>query len=158
MGRCRTSPVDPATGNTVCVGLPSVKTAASLFKKICYANKKYLSAGIIVGGWDPDLSGKVSDELIGTGNIFSINLGGTLVKQPFALGGSGSTYIYGWCDANYKEGMSKEECLEFVRHALALAMARDGSSGGVIRTVVVDKNGSQRDMIPFDKLPKFWMG
>jgi len=27
----------------------------------------------------------------------------------FKLIGSGSTYIWAWCDANYKEGMSKEE-------------------------------------------------
>ena len=155
MGRCRTSPTDPATGSKVCVGLPSVKTAAGLFKDLCYSNKKYLSAGIIVGGWDPE-GGSAEGE--GTGSVYSINIGGTLLKQPFALGGSGSTYVYGWCDSNYRPGMTKDECLEFVRHALALAMARDGSSGGVIRTVVVDKNGNQRDMIPFDKLPKFWMG
>jgi len=28
--------------------------------------------------------------------------------------GSGSTYVYGYCDANYKPGMTKEECLQFV--------------------------------------------
>lgn len=150
MGRCRTSPVDPATGNMVCVGLPTVKTAAKIFRELCYKNKNNLQAGIIVAGWDPDSAG--SGE--GSGSVYSINLGGTITKQPFALGGSGSTYIYGWCDANYRENMSKEECLEFVRKALALAMARDGSSGGVIRTVVVDKSGNEREMIPFNELPK----
>ena len=28
--------------------------------------------------------------------------------------GSGSTYIYGHCDATYKHGMTKEECFKFV--------------------------------------------
>lgn len=32
---------------------------------------------------------------------------------PFA--GSGSTYIYGFCDEMYKDGMTKQECVDFVR-------------------------------------------
>ena len=54
--------------------------------------------------------------------VYAIPLGGSMVKQPFAIGkraflsfvaaaefgagGSGSTYIYGWVDANYREGMA----------------------------------------------------
>ena len=38
------------------------------------------------------------------------------MRQPFTIGGSGSTYIYGYCDANFKKGMSKEECKEFVKN------------------------------------------
>jgi 20S proteasome subunit beta 1 len=30
------------------------------------------------------------------------------------IGGSGSSYIYGYCDANFRENMSKEEAKEFV--------------------------------------------
>ena len=37
-------------------------------------------------------------------------------------------------------------------------MARDGSSGGVIRTAVVTEAGVERDMIPGDKLPRFYQG
>ena len=32
-------------------------------------------------------------------------------------------------------------------------MARDGSSGGVIRTVVIDKNGVERGFLGGDELP-----
>ncbi len=32
-------------------------------------------------------------------------------------------------------------------------MARDGSSGGVIRLVTIDKSGVSREFIPGDKLP-----
>lgn len=88
--------------------------------------------------------------------VFCIPLGGALVQQPFAIGGSGSTYIYGYCDANYKEGMTKAECQAFVKNALALAMARDGSSGGVIRLVTVDKDGTDREFFAGEKLPSFW--
>lgn len=30
--------------------------------------------------------------------------------------GSGSTYIYGYCDAHFKEGMTKGECIDFVKN------------------------------------------
>jgi hypothetical protein len=37
--------------------------------------------------------------------------------------------------------------------ALCHAMARDGSSGGVIRTVNIDEAGVERKMVPGNKLP-----
>lgn len=37
-----------------------------------------------------------------------------LVRQGVALGGSGSTYMYAYVDASYKENMTKEECYNFV--------------------------------------------
>ena len=80
-------------------------------------------------------------------------LGGSVMRQPFSIGGSGSTYIYGHCDAAYRPGMTKEECKDFVRTALSLAMGRDGSSGGVIRMVCIDKDGVSRDFIAGNALP-----
>jgi 20S proteasome subunit beta 1 len=125
--------------------MPSVNTAASLVQRMCYQNKESLLAGIIVAGWDAHLGGQV----------YTIPLGGMRVRQPFSIGGSGSTYIYGYCDSAFKPNMTKEQCLAFVRNSLALAMNRDGSSGGVIRTVVITKDGVEREMLPGDKLPKF---
>jgi 20S proteasome subunit beta 1 len=122
---------------------PSVKTAANLARKLCYENKDALMAGVIVGGWDP----------IDGGSVYVLPLGGTLMKLPFAIGGSGSSYIYGHVDSEYKPGMSREECQQFVRKAISHAMARDGSSGGIIRLVTVDANGTDREYIPGDKLP-----
>lgn len=42
-----------------------------------------------------------------------VSLGGMLVRQPVTIGGSGSTFIYGYVDAKYKPDMSREECLQF---------------------------------------------
>jgi hypothetical protein len=83
---------------------PEVKTAAALFQQLCYNNKNALQAGIIVGGWDPRNGG----------SVFNIPLGGSLHKQPWAIGGSGSTYIFGYCDSNFKVGMTRDECRNFV--------------------------------------------
>ena len=42
--------------------------------------------------------------------------------------------------------------------ALALAMSRDGSSGGVIRMCVITEDKVERLFVPGDQLPKFWEG
>jgi 20S proteasome subunit beta 1 len=42
--------------------------------------------------------------------------------------------------------------------ALALAMSRDGSSGGVIRMCVITEDGVERLFVPGDQLPTFWEG
>ena len=73
--------------------------------------------------------------------------------MPFAIGGSGSTYIYGLVDSEYKTGMSKEEASTLVKKAISHAMARDGSSGGIIRTVVVEEGRNERSYIAGDELP-----
>ena len=124
-------------------GLPKVKTVANLFRSLCYSNKDRLLAGIIVAGWDP----------IKGGQVFSIPIGGAMIEQDFAIGGSGSTYIYGFVDSAYRKGMTKAECEKFVHQALSHAMARDGSSGGVIRTVTIDRDGVSRNFIPGNDLP-----
>ncbi|EPY54000.1 20S proteasome component beta 1 Pre3 [Schizosaccharomyces cryophilus OY26] len=113
---------------------PTVHTAATLASELCYANKNMLSAGLIIGGYDEKTGGEV----------YSIPLGGSLHKQPLAIGGSGSAFIYGFCDANFKENMTKEQAVEFLRYAVALAMERDGSSGGTIRMVILNKEGMER--------------
>lgn len=117
--------------------LPRVKTCANLMRKICYNNKDRMMAGMICGGWDPYEGGQV----------YEIPLGGTIMPQKFALGGSGSSYIYGLVDSTYREGMSKEECKAFVKTAISHAMARDGSSGGVIRLVVIDQSGIEKEVV-----------
>ena len=122
---------------------PPVAVAANMLQSICYSNKDQLSAGIICAGWDKE-----------TGpSVYNIPLGGGLFKGPWAIGGSGSSYIYGYCDSNYREGMSRDECVEFLRNAVSLAMARDGSSGGTIRMVIITKEGTERIFVPGNELP-----
>jgi 20S proteasome subunit beta 1 len=122
---------------------PRVKTAAHLMRKMCYENKDRLMAGVIVAGWDP----------VDGGSVYSIPLGGTCLKVPFALSGSGSTYIYGLIDAEYSPDVSIEDARKLVKKAIAHAMARDGSSGGIIRTVVVTAEGNDRDYTSGKQLP-----
>lgn len=106
-------------------------TAASLFQKFCYENKDGLSAGIIVAGWDKEVGP----------SVYNIPLGGGLFRQPWAIGGtslfisvyypiqwynniastgSGSTYVYGYCDATFKEGWNEAETVNFVKNSRSI--------------------------------------
>ena len=83
----------------------------------------------------------------------NIPLGGSCIKMPWAIGGSGSTFIYGLADSEFREGLSESETQDLVKLCLSHAMARDGSSGGIIRTVTVTEAGNEREYVPGDKLP-----
>ena len=97
-------------------------------------------SSIIVCGWDK-LKGP---------QIYTVGLGGSVTRQEIALSGSGSAYVYGFCDTNFKKGMTRQEAKELVTKALSLAMYRDNSSGGIIRMVDISKDGYTRDVVKFD--------
>merc|ERR1712151_1491257 len=71
--------------------LPTVNTAANLFKMIAYNNKDNLMAGLIIAGYDEKRGGQV----------YSVPLGGSVHRVPIACDGSGSGYIAGLIDSNY---------------------------------------------------------
>eukprot|EP01137_Pigoraptor_chileana_P033515 Opistho-2@24504 len=127
---------------------PEVQTAASVFRELCYGNREQLMAGIICAGWDKRRGGQV----------YTIPLGGMCLRQPFSIGGSGSTYIYGFCDANFRKGMTAAECEKFTATAISHAMARDGSSGGIIRLATITEIGVERKIIPGNQLPTVFEG
>ncbi|KAM7486483.1 hypothetical protein LguiA_002492 [Lonicera macranthoides] len=148
------------------LGQPAtVKVAANLVRLLSYNNKNMLQTGLIIGGWDKHEGGK----------IYGVPLGGTILEQPFTIGAislcavllwnmlnlrislpercSGSTYLYGFFDQEWKEGMTKEEAEKLVVKAVSLAIARDGASGGVVRTVTINSEGVERKFYPADTLP-----
>ncbi|KAI4817548.1 hypothetical protein KUCAC02_010933 [Chaenocephalus aceratus] len=124
---------------------PKVCSAATLVRNISYKYKEELSAHLIVAGWDRRDGGQVF-----------ATLNGLLTRQPFAVGGSGSSYVYGFVDAEYRKDMGKEECQQFVINTLALAMNRDGSSGGVAYIVSIDEHGAEEKVVLGNDLPTFF--
>lgn len=127
---------------------PTVHAAANVFRDICYNYREQLTAGIICAGWDKRNGGQV----------YCIPLGGMLAHEPVAIGGSGSSYIYGFVDSTFKKGMTEDECINFVLRALVLAMSRDGSSGGCARIGIIDKDGCRRKVFLGNELPQFYQG
>eukprot|EP00002_Diphylleia_rotans_P016225 TRINITY_DN3156_c0_g1_i1.p1 TRINITY_DN3156_c0_g1~~TRINITY_DN3156_c0_g1_i1.p1 ORF type:complete len:236 (+),score=56.19 TRINITY_DN3156_c0_g1_i1:67-774(+) len=124
---------------------PEVKTAANLFRMLAYHNKNHLTAGLIVAGYDKRNGA----------SIYNISLGGAVVEQPLAAGGSGSTYIFGFLDSNYRPDFTREECEKFVETAISLAVHRDGSSGGICRLVTVNAEGASRRFVKGNHLQKW---
>lgn len=125
---------------------PTVHAAANVFKDICYNYRDQLTCAFICAGWDERNGGQV----------YCIPLGGMLTREKVTIGGSGSTYIYGFMDSMYRENMNENECVDFVLKALTLAMSRDGSSGGCAYIGIIDKNGMRRKLFKGDALPKFY--
>ncbi|XP_075252101.1 uncharacterized protein LOC142344382 [Convolutriloba macropyga] len=126
---------------------PPVELAANTFQDLSYNYRDQLTCGFVVAGWD---------EVKG-GQVYLIPLGGLIHRMPWAMGGSGSTYIYGYMDYSFKESMTKEEAIELTKTALAMAMSRDGSSGGIARVAVISKDGVERMTFSEDQknLPLF---
>ncbi|PFH35897.1 proteasome subunit [Besnoitia besnoiti] len=122
---------------------PRVEAAATVFQSLCYEHKDVLTAGLIVAGYD-----KVKG-----GQIYAIPLGGALMPMRYTAGGSGSGYISAFMDANFKENMTQEEALTLVKNSVAHAISRDGSSGGMIRTVVITKEALLEDCVEGNQLP-----
>ena len=121
---------------------PPVKVAARILQQYQYEYKDYLSAALIVAGVD-NLEGPC---------VYSVGMGGTMLKQDIALNGSGSGYIYGYVDSNFKKNMTRQEAKEFLKKCVSLAMYRDNSSGGVIRILDITKDGFSREYYPFDQI------
>ncbi|XKL67658.1 hypothetical protein PGB90_003149 [Kerria lacca] len=112
---------------------PLVETAAKIFQELIYNYRSSFTASIIVAGWDRRKGGQV----------YCVPLGGMCVREKVSIGGSGSSYIFGFVDSNYEENMDKEKCIKFVAKAISLAIDRDGSSGGVVRIGVIDGKSTQ---------------
>jgi len=125
---------------------PTVRAAASMIQNICYSDRDKISAGMIVAGWDSKLGGQV----------YTVPIGGMIQRQPFSIGGSGSTFMYGHCDSEFRRGMGREDCQRFVLDAVTHAMFRDGSSGGCCRMAVITKDGVQRKTVLDNELPRFF--
>lgn len=93
---------------------PRVEEASSEFRNYCYNYRDSLVAGIIVAGWDKELGGQV----------YSIPLGGMCVRQSCTIGGSGSSYVYGFIREFFRENMEQAECIDFVRKSKYIVVIR----------------------------------
>jgi 20S proteasome subunit beta 1 len=76
-------------------GYPYVESAASVMREIIYNNAGKLSASMICSGWDPYKGYQ----------IYSVNQTGYFKEGDWAMSGSGSTFIWGYFDANFKPDM-----------------------------------------------------
>jgi 20S proteasome subunit beta 1 len=108
-----------------------------------------LMASLICAGYDDNGvngNGRIEEGGDGGGRIFGISPGGSLWEEDFfCVSGSGSTLLLGFLDSlNMKEvctGYTKRQAVELVTKLLRLSIARDGSTGGLVRIMAIDKTG-----------------
>ncbi|KAG0440369.1 putative proteasome subunit beta type-1 [Dictyocoela muelleri] len=112
--------------------LASVYSAAKICSKLIYNYD--LLAGMIIAGYDENGF-----------SIYQISLGGSLFKSNWAIGGSGSAYIYGLMDSKYKEMLGKDEAVDLARKCIKCSISRDNFSGGGVRIAVIKKTSVERE-------------
>ena len=107
---------------------------------------------LIVAGCDRNEESTPSSS--GGGKIIVIApSGASWAEEQYATAGSGSSYVVGFLDqelvTKIPPELDQERAVALCHQALSLAMARDGSSGGLCRIFVVTSNGiEQRTLAP----------
>lgn len=109
-----------------------VQSAARLCSNILF-NQRYFPyyVQIIMAGYE----GK------GVGQIYNIDLFGSLTEEKFISTGSGSPVAYGYLESEFKENMSVDEAYKVALQAIAAAIRRNAGTGDGINVVIIDKNG-----------------
>ena len=109
-----------------------VQSAARLCSNILF-NQRYFPyyVQIIMAGYE----GK------STGQIYNIDLFGSLTEEKFISTGSGSPVAYGYLESEFKENMSVDEAYKVALQAIAAAIRRNAGTGDGINFVIIHKTG-----------------
>mgnify|MGYP002526206827 FL=1 len=76
------------------------------------------------------------------GSVYSIDSAGGSIPDSYCATGSGSPYMYGVLEDQYKEGMTRNEALKVTARALLASSQRDSASGnGMDLSVITMKDG-----------------
>ena len=117
--------------------LPPVETCAKCVRKFIFDNRSFLGLSTIVGGYD---------KLKGF-SLYRIFQSGAMTEENISIGGSGSTFISGFIDENWKENMEFEEAKKFAINCVKSAIKRDVQSGGSINLVIFTEDGIRREIV-----------
>lgn len=110
----------------------SVKGAATLLANILYARRYFpYWVQLIVAGFDE------------SPHVYSLGADGSVVEEnQFFSTGSGSPFVFGVLEKDYKQNMTVEDAKKLAVRAVKAATERDIASGGSgIDCAVIDKSG-----------------
>ena len=109
-----------------------VNSAARLCSNVLF-NQRYFPyyVQIILAGYD-NKSG---------GQIYNIDLFGSMTSEKYISTGSGSPVAYGYLESEYKEGSSVNAAYKIAIQAVAAAIRRNAGTGDNINAVIIDKDG-----------------
>jgi len=116
---------------------PYVGEVANMISGILYSAVRSMPQGVahmIIGGTD----------VKGT-HLYDAFMDGSLKEMPECVSsGSGSLFVYGVLDSDYKKDLSEDEAVALAEKALNAAMKRDTASGNGINIIVIPKEGEMR--------------
>jgi proteasome beta subunit len=75
------------------------------------------------------------------GQIYNIDLFGSMTSEKFISTGSGSPVAYGYLESEFKENLSVNEAYKIAIQAIAAAIRRNAGTGDNINAVIIDKDG-----------------
>jgi proteasome beta subunit len=107
----------------------SVKAASTLMANIL-SGRRYFPywVALVIGGMDSD-----------GGHVYSLDAAGGAIEDKYVTTGSGSPYVYGVLEDNYKDGISTSDGINLAIRALNAAMKRDAASGDGMDVAVISK-------------------
>ena len=112
-------------------GVMKVEAAATLTANILGGRPYWVQ--LLIAGVDVD-----------GGHVYSIDSAGGSISDTYCATGSGSPYMYGVLEDQYKDGMTENEALKVAAKALLASAQRDAASGnGMDLAVITADNGFQ---------------
>ena len=110
-----------------------IKSAARLCSNVLF-NQRYFPffVQIILAGVD---SAKQE------GQIYNIDLFGSMTSEKFIATGSGSPVAYGYLETEFKENLTVNDAYKIAIYAIAAAIKRNAGTGDSINAVIIDKDG-----------------
>jgi len=108
-----------------------VKSAATLMSNILNQRKFYpYYVQLILGGFDDT-----------GGHVYSLDAAGGAIPDKYTAAGSGSPYVYGVLEDNYRDDLTIDEGIDIAVRAITAATSRDSASGGMIDVATITKDG-----------------
>ena len=117
--------------------LMPVKSAARLCSNVLF-NQRYFPyyVQLILAGVD-----NRNHNNAGEGQIYNIDLFGSMTSEKFISTGSGSPVAYGYLESEFREGLSVNDAYKIAIKAIAAAIRRNAGTGDNINAVIIDKDG-----------------
>jgi proteasome beta subunit len=119
-----------------------VNSAATLMANILNQRKfapYYVQ--LILGGYDNT-----------GGYVYALDAAGGAIPDKYTSAGSGSPYVFGVLEDNYKDNLTTDEGVNIAIRAITAAMNRDSASGGKINIAIITKDGFRE--VPEDEIKK----
>ena len=110
-----------------------IKSGARLCSNVLFKQRYFpFFVQIILAGVD-----KTKEE----GQIYNIDLFGSMTSEKFISTGSGSPVAYGYLETEFKENLTVNDAYKLAIQAIAAAIRRNSGTGDGINVVIIDKDG-----------------